>query len=98
MAITMSITMTVVAISWLSLSRSLAIVSMVSVTISKVSISMAIVSISWLGSSGGLSISRSLAIVTMVSITISTIAISMAITMSISMAIVAIARFGNSIS
>merc|ERR1719394_1150448 len=92
---------TIVAISWLSLSisRSLAIVSMMSITISTISItktvSMAIstiVAISWLSSSIGLSLSLAISI-TMVSIT--TIAISMTISMAISMTIVAISWLGN---
>merc|ERR1719206_663292 len=70
--------------SWLSISRSLAIISMVtiaiSMTISK-TISMTIISISRLG------LSRPFAIVSMVAVSIS---------MSISMAIIAISRLGNS--
>merc|ERR1719147_575592 len=86
MAITMSISMTIVSISRLCFSRSFAIVSMVSITIT-------IISITWLSSGSWLSfsISRPLAIVSMVSI-----AIAMTITMSISMAIIAIARLGSS--
>merc|ERR1719320_1932076 len=74
--------------SWLSISRSLAIVSMVTITISMTiskTISMTIITISRLG------LSRPLAIVPMVAISIS-----MSITMAISMTIVAIFRLGNS--
>merc|ERR1719317_1901845 len=70
--------------SWLGISRSLAIISMVTIAISK-TISMAIITIS------RLSFSRPLAIVSMVSI-----AISMSIAMAISMTIVAISWLGNS--
>merc|ERR1711976_1028938 len=86
MAITMTISMSQVSISWLSIIRSLAIVSMVSITIST------IVAISWLSSSIGLSLSLAVSI-TMVSIT--TIAISMTVSMAISMTIVAISWLGN---
>merc|ERR550519_1614461 len=77
----MAISTAIISISWLGISRSLAIVSMVSIAISMVSISisMTIVSISWL------SLSRTLAIVNMMSI--STIANMMPITISMAISI-----------
>merc|ERR1719430_2245924 len=91
----MTISMTIISIAGLSISRPLAIVSMVSITtISITNMSIAItmtISISWLSSGSRLGISRSLAIISMV-----TIAISMTITMAISMSIIAISRLGNS--
>merc|ERR1719317_1031084 len=95
--------MTIISISWLSISGPLAIISMVSITtISVANMSIAIsmtISISWLSSgswlgisvSSWLGISRSLAIISMV-----TISISMTIAMAISMTIIAISRLGNS--
>merc|ERR1719187_384757 len=99
--------MTIISIAWLSISRPLAIISMVSITtISVANMSIAIsmtISISglssssrlgissWFSISSWLSISRPLAIISMV-----TIAISMTITMAISMSIIAISRLGNS--
>merc|ERR1712170_265526 len=85
----MSVSVSIVAISWLRISRSLAIVSMVSITITTIS---TIVAISWLSSSIGLSLSLAISI-TMVSIT--TIAISMTVSMAISMTIVAISWLSN---
>merc|ERR1711862_867916 len=82
MTISMTISMTIVSISWLSISRPLAIISMVSIaTISIANMSIAIsmtISISGLSSSSWLSISRSLTIISMM-----TIAISMTITKTI---------------
>merc|ERR1711931_97898 len=92
-AISMTISMTVISIAWLSISRPLAIISMVSIAISMT------ISISGLGSgsrlgisiSSRLSISGSLAIISMV-----TIAISMTISKTISMTIITISRLGLS--
>merc|ERR1719430_2309739 len=91
--------MTIIAVSWLSISRPLAIISVVSITtISVANMSIAIsmtISISGLSSGSRLSISRPLAIISMVTIT--TISISnMSIAMAISMSIIAISRLGNS--
>merc|ERR1719431_890379 len=98
-AISMTISMTIISVAGLSISRPLAIISMVSIsTISVANMSIAIsmtISISWLGgssrlsisSSSRLSISGSLAILSMVTI---------AISMTISMSIIAISRLGNS--
>merc|ERR550519_3268606 len=87
--------MTIISIAGLSISRPLAVISMVSITtISITNMSIAIsmtITISGLSSSSGLSISRSLAIISMVAISIS-----MSITMAISMTIIAISRLGNS--
>merc|ERR1719308_754704 len=94
-----AISMTIITIawlssgSWLSISRSLAIISMVTIAISMT------ISISWLSSGSWLSISRSFAIISMVTIAISmTISktISMSIAMAISMTIISISRLGNS--
>merc|ERR1712002_289020 len=82
----MTISMTIISISRLSISRPLAIVSMVSIA----TISMTI-SITRLSNSSWLSISRSLAIISMV-----TISISMTITKTISMAIISISRLSLS--
>merc|ERR1719228_3108407 len=94
-AISMTVSMTIISIAWLSISRPLAIISMVSITtISVANMSIAIsvtISISGLSSGSRLGISRPLAIVSMV-----TISISMSITMAISMSIIAISRLGNS--
>merc|ERR1719431_734554 len=89
----MTISMTIITIAGLSISRPLAIISMVSISaISVANMSIAIsmtISISWLsgscrlGISSRLSISRSLAIISMV-------------TIAISMTIIAISRLGNS--
>merc|ERR1719435_470088 len=91
----MTISMTIISIAGLSISRPLAIISMVSIsTISVANMSIAIsmtISISWLGGSSRLSISGSLAILSMV-----TIAISMTISKTISMTIITISRLGNS--
>merc|ERR1712173_16489 len=77
--------MTIVSIAWLSISRPLAIVSMVSIaTISIANMSIAIsmtISIAGLSSSSWLSISRPLTIISMMTI---------AISMTISMAIISI--------
>merc|ERR1712213_266554 len=80
--------MAIISITWLSIGRSLAIVSMMSISITTItmSISMAI-TISWL------SIGRSLAI-TISMVSISTIA--MSISMSITMAIISISWFSIS--
>merc|ERR1711970_1386676 len=106
-----SITMTIISISWFSFSRPFAIVSMVTIAISNmVSITMTIISIARFSSGSWLSfsISRPLAIISMVSIAIAmpvpmtismaivSITISVTISMSIAMAIIAIARLGNS--
>merc|ERR1719233_2844026 len=84
-----------ISMAWLSISRPLAIISMVSITtISITNMSIAIpmtISISGLGSSSRLGISRSLAIISMV-----TISISKTISMTISMTIITISRLGNS--
>merc|ERR1711970_77405 len=89
----MTISMTIISIAWLSISRPLAIISVVSITIISVAnMSIAIsmtISISGLGSGSRLSISRPLAIISMVTIAIS-------ITMAISMSIIAISGLGNS--
>merc|ERR1711970_12843 len=94
-AISMTISMTIISIDGLSTSRPLAIISMVSITtISVANMSIAIsmtISISWLGSGSRLSISRSLAIISMV-----TIAISMTISKTISMTIITISRLSLS--
>merc|ERR1712183_138252 len=86
----MTISMTIISIAGLSISRPLAIISMVSISTIYVAISMTI-SISGLGGSGRLSISRSLAIISMV-----TIAISMTISKTISMTIITISRLSLS--
>merc|ERR1719317_12188 len=95
--------MTIISISWLSISGPLAIISMVSITtISVANMSIAIsmtISISWLSSgswlgisvSSWLGIARSLAIISM-----GTIAISMTISKTMSMAIITISRLGLS--
>merc|ERR1711970_914358 len=80
-AISMTISMTIISIAWLSISRPLAIISMVTIAIS-MTVSKTI---------SRLRLSRPLAIVSMV-----TIAISMSITMAISMTIVTISWLGNS--
>merc|ERR1711881_404019 len=90
MSVSMTISMTIVSIAWLSISRPLAIVSMVSIANMSIAISMTI-SIAGLSSSSWLSISRPLTIISMVAI-----AISMSISMTISMTIIAISRLGNS--
>merc|ERR1711970_1216310 len=76
----MTISMTIISIAWLSISRPLAIISMVSITtISVANMSKAIsmtISISWIGSGSRLSISRSLAIISMVTISMTIITIS----------------------
>merc|ERR1719250_410499 len=94
-AISMTISMTIISIAWLSISGPLAIISMVSITtISVANMSIAIsmtISISGLSSGSWFGISRSLAIISMVSISIS-----MSIAMAISMTIIAISRLGNS--
>merc|ERR1711953_60451 len=84
----------------ISISRSLAIVTMMtistvaitmSITMSvTMAITMSIVSVT----RGGISISRSLAIVTMM--TISTVAITMSITMPVTMSVVSVTRLSNS--
>merc|ERR1719244_1626665 len=85
--------MTIISIAWLSISRPLAIISVVSITtISVANMSIAIsMTISGLGSGSRLSISRPLAIISMV-----TIAISMTISKTISMTIITISRLGLS--
>merc|ERR1711937_852997 len=89
----MTISMTIISIAGLSISRPLAIISMVSITTISVAISMTIsktISMTIITISR-LSFSRPLAIVTMVAISIS-----MSIAMAISMTIIAISRLGNS--
>merc|ERR1712121_580952 len=74
--VSITISMAIISISWLSISRSLAIVSMVTISMT---ISMTVISIA------GLSISGPLAIISMVSITTISIAnMSIAISMTIS--------------
>merc|ERR1719317_1423742 len=104
-SITVSISMAIISIAWLS--RSLAIVSMVTISMS-IAISMTIISIAWLSISGPLAI-ISMVSITTISMTIITIPrlglsgplaivsmVAISISMSITMAIVAISRLSNS--